>query len=306
MGVSVNLDLGDVFRRTWKIGWNYKVLWLAQLLPGLFTLLIFPLFLLINPAFVPFLPSQWSQLASGPRPVAGEIAFAAILAVVYLCLAVLVQSATMLGVLEVERGAKRLSLRRLIPRAWLYFWTVLGLYLVFLGAWLLVMSVFGSILFALGTSSLRLVIVCMTPFLAALVPIAFLAHSVMQLAQASVLAEDMGVREAISRAWQLFRTNIPSLVVFMAILYFGFYALNMLVMIPAMFPITLTAFVRDLGGASSPSLPLLLRGILPLGMAFMLCVQGIVMVFFQTAWTVIFTRLTRKMEGLAVAPVVVA
>src|SRR5512139_425538 len=108
MGVSVNLELGDVFRRTWKIGWNYKVLWLVQLLPGLFTLLIFPLFLLINPAFVPFLPSQWSQLASGPRPVAGEIAFAAILAVVYLCLAVLVQSATMLGVLEVERGAKRL------------------------------------------------------------------------------------------------------------------------------------------------------------------------------------------------------
>lgn len=306
MGVSVNLDLGDVFRRTWRTGWNYKVLWLVQLLPGLFTLLIFPLFLLINPAYAPFVPHQWNPPDAGPRPVGGAVAFAVILAIVYLFLAVLVQSATMLGALEVERGAKKLSPGRLIPRAWLYFWTVLGLYLAFLGALLLLLSIFGSIVFALGSSALRFAILCMTPYLAALLPVTLIGHGLMQLAQAAILTEDMGVREAVIRAWQLFRINIPGMLLFMAILYFGLYAAQMLIMIPVMSPLTLAAFVMDVAGASSPSFPLIFRGILPLALAFTLFVQGILMVFFQTAWTVIYTRLARSMDGRTAAPVMAA
>jgi hypothetical protein len=31
----MKFDLGDVLTRMWKIGWNHKVLWLWQILPGM-------------------------------------------------------------------------------------------------------------------------------------------------------------------------------------------------------------------------------------------------------------------------------
>ncbi len=58
----MNFNFGDVLGRTWKIGWNHKVLWLWQMLPGLFAIVVYLLSFLANPTFAMFLPEPLNQI----------------------------------------------------------------------------------------------------------------------------------------------------------------------------------------------------------------------------------------------------
>src|SRR5574342_1016506 len=126
MGVSVNFELGEVFGRTWKIGWNYRTLWAIQLLPGLFTLLAFPLSPLLNSLFGPLQPAALLRAPYTPPPVPVALGLLILLAAAYFFLTALVQSATMLGALRMEKGARKLRLRDLLERSLSYYWSILG------------------------------------------------------------------------------------------------------------------------------------------------------------------------------------
>jgi hypothetical protein len=56
----MRFDLVELLRQTWKIGWNHKVLWLWQILPSLFSILMMPFMFLANPAFGMLLPEPWN------------------------------------------------------------------------------------------------------------------------------------------------------------------------------------------------------------------------------------------------------
>src|SRR6266511_1442939 len=133
----MNFDFGEVLGRMWKIGWNHKLLWLFQMLPGLFSFLLFPFFILINPAFFSFLPEPWNQLANEWWLFVLSIVLMAILLLPIMLVSVVAQSATTLGALKVEQGTEKLSFRELIQEGKPYFWRVVGLYTMFGTAWIL-------------------------------------------------------------------------------------------------------------------------------------------------------------------------
>lgn len=47
----MKFDLGEVLSRMWKIGWNHKVLWLWQMIPGASVIFVFPSFFYLLSCF---------------------------------------------------------------------------------------------------------------------------------------------------------------------------------------------------------------------------------------------------------------
>jgi hypothetical protein len=296
MGVSVDFKLGEVFGRTWKIGWSYKTLWLIQLVPGLFTLLAFPLFPLLNSLFGPIQPVALLRAAYTPAPLPVALGLLLVLAAVYFFLMALVQPATMLGALRMVKGARKLLVRDLLERTLGYYWSILGLYGLFLGAWIFAVLLLGGLVFSLDNSPRALGLVFLTPMLLVLFAAGVASHGLLQLAQAGMLADDLGVWEALLRAGRFFRASLPGLLIFMLLLYLGFYLLSMAFVLPAVPGLVAGTWLTDLSRGLLYPLPSLFTSILPLLIMFTVFFQGILMVFFQAAWAVVYTRLSQQEE----------
>jgi len=160
----MKLDFTEVLTQTWKIGWNHKVLWVLQMLPGLFSIVLMPFMILVNPGFMMMLPEPWNHYADEPWMILIFIFMTFIFMIPIMFVSVLVQSANTYGALKVEKGAEKLALRELFNESWPYFWRVLGLYIIFGVAWaallfsLMAANAIGSVItFGLST-------ICFMPF----------------------------------------------------------------------------------------------------------------------------------------------
>lgn len=297
----MSFDFMEVLRKTWKIGWNHKVLWLWQLLPMLFSIVIMPFMLLANPAFGTFLPEPWNQYANEPWVMGIFISLTFLLMIPIMFVSVLAQSATTYGALKVEKGAAQLAFRELFSESLPYFWRVLGLYFIFGTAWvllvfsLMVLQTIGSAL-TFGLASL-----CFMPFFLLLFPVALVGYSILELAQAAIIEDDMRTTEAIAHGWKLFRGNVLNVVILMVILYFALYLLSSVVTFPLMiFPMMLMPLGFESQGSFDKIMPVFLMVVFPLMFIFMSVVQGILMTFFQSAWAVAYLQLNKDIPASAV------
>ena len=289
----MNFSLGEVLGSTWKIGWNHKVLWLYQMLPGLFSIFIFPFFFLSNPAFAMFLPEPWNQLVTKPWVMVLYKAVTFILVIPIMFAGVMAQLATTLGALKVEKGAEKLSFRELFRESLPYFWRVFGLYFIFGAGWgvivlgFMAVNIFASVL-TFGLASL-----CLTPLFFLLIPVVIVGYAVLELAQAAILADDIKLMDAISHGWKLFRANTLSVVVLMLILYFGFSILTSAVIFPMMFPMMLLPLGMESDGGFNNLFLVFFLVLFPIMFLIMYVVQGILMTFFQSGWAVAYMRLNQ-------------
>jgi hypothetical protein len=287
----MNFDLGVVLGRMWKIGWNHKVLWLVQILPGLFTVFLFPLIILTNPGFIILLPEPWNQLANEPWIIILFVMLMFILIVPSMFVSVMAQSATMLGALNVENGAEKLAFRALLQESLPYFWRVLGLYFIFGFSWTAVVMAFMAVNMFASMLTLGLASLCFMPAFFLLIPLIIVGYAVLELAQAAILADDMKLTEAISHGWKIFRVNMLSVTILMLILYFGLSMLISAFVFPVMFPAMLLPLAFDSSGQFNNLFLLIFMIVLPVIFLLMVVVQGILMAFFQSAWAVAYTRL---------------
>src|SRR5688500_6943599 len=114
----MKLDFSEVLQQTWKIGWNHKVLWVLQMLPGLFAIIIMPFMVLANPGFLMMLPEPWNLYADESWVIGIFMLLAFVFMIPLLVVGVLVQTATTYGALKVEKGAGKLTLRELFTESW--------------------------------------------------------------------------------------------------------------------------------------------------------------------------------------------
>lgn len=290
----MNFDFGVVLGRMWKIGWNHKLLWLFQLLPGLFSVFLFPFFILVNPAFVMLLPEPWNQMASEPWMLVLSFVVMAILILPIMFVSVLAQSATTLGALKVELGAEKLFFRELIKESMPYFWRLVGLYTVFGTAWILYFFLFMALSAGLSMITFGFGMICMTPLFLLSIPAVVVSYAVMEFAQTAIIADDLNVNVSISKGWQLFRANVLSVVILMLILYFGMTAISSVISFPMMFPMMLLpmSFIPS-AGFNEYSFILIFLAIFFVVLILMAIIQAILMAFFQSAWVVAYLRLDR-------------
>ena len=290
----MNFDLGEVLTRTWKIGWNHKVLWLWQMMPGVLAIFFMPLFLLANPAFPMLLggdpDTYYTHYPWIPFVFIGVMFLFAIPSIF---LSVLAQLATTYGAIKVEKGAEKLAFMDLFRESLPYFWRLLGVYAIFAACWMAIWFGFMFFFMAGSVLTMGLASLCFIPFFFLFIPVLIAGFSVVELAQNAIVADDMGVMDAISHGWKLFRANWLGVVILMIVLYFAMYFLSMVITLPMMLPMMFLPFGFDARGEPNLVMMILFFAVIMVISLLSIIVQGISMAFFQTGWAVLYQRLNR-------------
>ena len=301
----MNFDLGEVLTRTWKIGWNHKVLWLWQMMPGILALFFMPLFILANPAFPMLMGGDPdTYFTDYPWIPFALIAVMFLFAIPSIFLSVMAQLATTYGAIKVEKGAEKLAFMDLFRESLPYFWRVMGVYAIFAACWMVIW--FGFMFFFMAGSMLTmgLASLCFIPFFFLLIPLLIAGLSVVELAQNAIVADDMGVMDAISHGWKLFRANWLGIVILMIVLYFAMYILSMVITFPLMFPMMFLPLGFNAQGEPSLVMMILFFAFTMLIFLGSFIVQGISMAFFQTGWAVLYQRINRANDAPVTAEAV--
>ncbi len=297
----MKFDLGEVLGRTWKIGWNHKALWLWQMLPGLFAMMIMPFMVLANPGFAMFLPEPFNRFANETWFVAVFMGITFILMIPIMFVSIMAQLTSTYGALKVEKGAEKLTFRELFSESLPYFWRVLGLYAIFGGAWMLIWFAFMAVTTITSIFTFGLSMLCLMPVFLLFIPFIIVGYSVLELSQAAIIADDMGTLEAIAHGWRLFRANVLGVIVLMVILYFALSTLSSMFVFPMMFPMMLFPLGMDAQDNFNNLMLIFFVILFPITFLVMYIVQGILMAFFQSAWAVAYLRLSNNANVPVVA-----
>jgi len=290
----MNFDLGEVLTRTWKIGWNHKVLWLWQMMPGILALFFMPLFILANPAFPMLMGGDPdTYFTDYPWIPFVFIGVMFLFAIPSIFLSVLAQLATTYGAIKVEKGAEKLAFMDLFRESLPYFWRVLGVFAAFALCWMIIWSGFMFFFMAGSVLTMGLASLCFIPFFFLFIPVLIAGFSVVELAQNAIVADNMGIMDAVSHGWKLFRANWLGIVILMIVLYFAMYFLSMVITFPMMLPMMFLPFGFDAQGEPNLVMMILFFAVIMVISLLSIIVQGISMAFFQTGWAVLYQRLNR-------------
>lgn len=303
----MKFDLGEVLTRTLKIGWKHKVLWLWQMLPGLLMAVFMPLMFIVNPGVLTLMPEPYSQYANEPWIFLLFIGLTFLLMIPAGFLGVLAQQTTTYGALKAEKGAEQLGFKELFQESLPYFWRVFGLYAIFIGTWMVVWFGFMIIFMAGSMITMGLASFCFMPIFFLLIPALLVGYSILEFAQAAIIADDMKILDAIKRGWELFRANWLGIVIFTLILYFGMTVISSVLFTPmSMLPMVMMPFLMGAQGEPSVWMMVAFAGFFSLMIFVIYIVQGILMAFFQSAWAVLYLRLRGTADDSSDMKVVMA
>jgi hypothetical protein len=296
----MNFNFGEVLARAWQITWRYKSLWLAGIVISLISFLTVPINMTLNPSFGSFAdPSEVSRQLPAILLVNGLIILLSILSIPVYAIGMSVPS---LGTLQVEKGNEKVGFGELVRASFPYFWRVLGIFLLVSAGVFIVAMVFTACIAFVGILTFGVgAILCAIPGLLISIPLWILVYAVMEQGIAAVLVDDLGFSGALQRAWELVRKNFGAMVLMSLIIYLGSMIVGMIVSIPMLIPAF--GFMTDMlrtGVASEPD-PELMQAYLRNMMWWMLAfsplyavLQGILLSFMQSAWTLTYLRLTRS------------
>jgi hypothetical protein len=299
----MKLDFGEVFTRTWKIGWNHKILWLWQMLPGVAVIFIFPSVFIFYPVFTRLIHDPELQIPIEPWMSISLNSMGTLFALSYVLMWIFAQIATICGAVEIEKGTAGISFRELSHKSQPHIWRILGLYFLFvLFLGLVELANFGFValcrVFYKEVSAIPgfLFFLWVLPLSLALL----VGIIIVELAQAAIVVNNMGVLAAVLHAWKIFKSNLLGLIILMVVLYFGVSIPLSLLLMPFLF-LAFTSFWFLLR-VSDPNVIFFTAFfvIIPLIVIFSTSLNGIFMTFFQTAWAVAYIRLDRN----ANAPIV--
>ncbi len=283
------IDLNELINRIWKITWKHKILWGAGFLTLLVTFLFIPL--MFVPVFLFLGSNDAYRMLNEVWPwVLMLCGFVFFIAASY-AISSIMRPALVLGALKAERGAEKLSAGELLREAAVYFWRFLGLMLLFFVTFMAVYAVIMGIQMVASMLTLGLASMCMVPLSFLMYPLIYAAMAVMELAEASMVVDGLGVMEALRRAWDLVLKNKMSVLLVALILYVGLALLSSFITVPVFMPIGFLPM-------------LIIEDILPrnflwiFGLGYLVAipivafVQGIVLAMMKIGWTLTYLRLS--------------
>ncbi|RJP47365.1 MAG: hypothetical protein C4583_16745 [Anaerolineaceae bacterium] len=296
----MNFNFGEVLTKAWKITWKHKALWGAAIVMTFVIYLIFPLM------FVPWFmilsegdPTRWFDNLL-PWILLGTGFF--LMMVISYGFMPLIRSALIVGALKAERGAEKISFREIFSDGRAFYLRLLGVMLLYALATMLVSLLFSAIQIFGTVVTMGLASLCLTPLSFLMYPFMFAAMAWMELAESAVVADGLGVMDAIRRGWDTMRVNKMNVFIVALIVYVGIGMVTMLVMVPFFLPVFFAPVFFIEGGEIWNGL-LWGAGIwMALFIPIMTFVQGIGMVFMKTTWLLTYLRLTHKPEEIVVLP----
>lgn len=295
------MDIGEMLSRAWKITWKHKVLWIFGILascggsgawgggssgggasssssgnsggifaPG------WPDFQGFIEQIEPYLPLILITL----------ICLSVILVAIAVILGVIGRVGLIRGAQQAEEGAERLLFSELFNYSLRYFWRVLGLVLL---------TMIAVPLFVLFVGMPITILTCGLGGLA-LTIVLFMLPVIIEQTIIAIVIEDLDILEGLQRGWEIFRSNLVTMIFLALILILGLGVVVSLV-VAAPLAFLITPFVTGLlvGGAQAIKTGAIISGICFCGFIPVLIVlMGLVRAYTEVAWTLTYLRLTRK------------
>jgi hypothetical protein len=290
----MDFSFGEVLTRAWQITWNHKNLWLAGIVIGLIGMLTGAFSLILNPSFASF--SDPDAVNQALPSILLSNALVLLLSLLSIPLYVIGMSVPSLGTFQVERGREKFNFGELIKGVLPHFWRILGLLaLLWGGVFAVVFIVFGCITL-LSLLTFGIAVLCTIPLFILMIPLFILVYALMEQAISGVLVDDLGFSSALQRAWELVKKNLGVMALLSIILYLGATVISMIITVPMMIP--MFGFIFNMGAEPDfESMDRLFRNMtvwmLALSPLYAL-LQGILLAYMQSVWTLTYMRLTRS------------
>ena len=301
MGVTMNFDFGEILTRAFQITWKHKILWFFSALPTLVSFLVFPIMFI--PAFLLEGNSRITPLFVD-SPVYGILFFLFFIFIMLFSFVLygVSSSAVILGTVRGDGGVERLTFGELFNDSKSYWWRVMGVMLLIgLGVSVVFFVLYGCMAL-IGAVTVGLGFICMVPLMLLMYPLMMVMYAIIEESQVAVVVDELGVTDAIRRAWELVRANFWRIVLISLVVYFGVSILTSVVMLPLMSPFFLLPFFMESGMAEpSPRTIMLFMGAFSLiFIPVMALVQGIALTYMKSAYTLVYLRLTKSQDNTPV------
>ena len=296
-----NFDFGEVLTRAWQIIRKHKVLWLFGILAscargsgggssgggsGSRS---------NGSGGMPFQPAQIGKFTQFLQDnlwiILAVVAGVFLLFFIFYMLAMLGRIGLIKGAALADKGAEFLAFGELWLESLPFFGRVFGLnFLVGLAFFVILVPLF---LFGLVTMGFGLL--CILPLLCVIVPLSWVLMVVVEQAQIAIVLDDLGLLAGVKRGWELVKDNAVSILILVLILGIGSAVLGVILVMPM-----IIALVPGAAGmlALRNSLTPLYIGLAccAVYIPILLVLNGILTAYIQTAWTLVYLRLTRQKE----------
>lgn len=320
----MNFNFGEVLSRAWQIIWKHRVFWIFGILAscgrggtsynsgynynsGDFN------------GGTPNLPPQLERffdymVQNATAIIAITVALICIFWIVAIFLGTIGRIGLIRGVGQVEAGGA-VAFGPLFSESMPYFWRVFGLsvlislpFIFLIGALIAGALVFG-ISMSQGNSSSAFGFLALMPLflgcLCLLVPIGFVINLIIRQAERAIVLENAGVLPALSRGWEIFRTNLGPIFIMAIILAVIGLVVGFVLAIPVLIvviPATL-AFVAGTAASNSPNWAPMVAALacMCLLSPVLWLVNGIMVAYVESAWTLTYLHLTRPQDTAPVA-----
>ncbi len=317
------MDFGEVLGSAWKIIWKHKILWVFGIFAGCSRGgggggggrggggVTTPPGGNISPYQYQLTQfTDWIQ--SHPWVVVLFVLVVLLIVILALLLGTMGRIGLIRGTLKADSGVEHLGFAELWDESRRYFWRVLLLSILIFVAFLVVLVP----LFILGIGftavTMGLGLLCLIPLLCLLVPALALLGIVIQQAESAIVIEDLGVTAGLQRGWDVFRQHLgPMLLMWLILAVIGV-AVGFVLAIPILVTVIPAAFalagMESSGASFAPNSLLVLAAVcFCVYLPFLIVLNGILMSYLQSAWTLTYLRLTRpKSQPLVESPAITA
>jgi hypothetical protein len=297
------MDYGEVLSRAWQIIWKHKVLWIFGILAGCSSSgnsgnVSYSFSGDNAPRWAQDLSMQFNRIPDWQIAVWVGIAILVILVLVVLAifLSTVGRIGVIQGVKRSEQGTDGMSFGELFRSSLPYFWRVFLLNLLVGVGYAVVIFVL-VITFTLGAVvTLGLALICLIPFICLLIPISWLLFVFLEMSNAAIVVDDLGIMDGLQRGWRVFTNHIGPMIVMGLILFVGVSLIGGLIIGAPMFLIAIPA----LGGLFLGGENAMWGGLLVAGLCFviylpvLIVLNGILTSYVKSAWALTYMRLSGR------------
>lgn len=320
----MKINIGEVLSKAWQIIWKFKVLWIFGILAGCsganrssfnynFNNRSFnnsgqlPDFFRRFQYMAPgqFFQNIWVQFSG---IILGVLFALFCLWLVFFVLGLIGRVGLIKGAGQADAGAERLSFAELWTGSTPYFWRMFGLnLLVGLPFFILFVVLVGGTVFAgywtymhsaqagsstaaaavLGIIGLVFGGICVISILSILV------NMIVEQARNAIVLENLGVFAGLGRGWRVFKSAVLTIIVMAVILGLIGWVIGLLFAIPA-FVIAIPVAAAVMAGAQRAMtlMWVIAAGCFLLYLPVLLVLNGILISYTQSVWTLVYRRLT--------------
>jgi len=295
-----DFNFGEVLTRAWQIIWKHKVLWIFGILASCgrggggggsgggnsgFS----------QPDRPPFSDTrafdQFGQWVNENMWIFIVIAIVVlILIVLFAFLGTIGRIGLIKGTYKAEQGAEQLILGEMFSESTPYFWRVFGL--SFLIGLVFLILLIPIILFGVLTAGIGFA--CLLPLICILIPISWVVMVVIEQSNAAIVLEDLNMLDGLKRGWEIVKSNIGPAILMAIILGVISFVVGLVIAIPLL----IAVIPLVIGAASGEPTSYWIAGICcVIHFPILLALNGIMVAYVASAWTLTYMRLTRKPES---------